>query len=251
MDTSSFHTNTKNLIILPVLVLGLLYVAGQYVGSLPERERQDQEERLEITVQGTGKVAVIPDIATIQLGVQIEPRPTAEDATTALTEKMNAVIAFVREQGIEDKDISTAQLSVTPSYDFNQSGRVLRGYEAQQTLTVKVRQVDTVGTLVSGSAGLGANQIGSVQFTTDDPRQLNVKAQQEAITDARTQAQALADSLDAKLGRITRFETGSQPTQPPILFERGLTASDATQKLEVPSGESEINATVTITYELR
>ena len=248
MDTLS--QTTRNPFLGLVLVGGILYIAGQYVGSLPAYKAQALDERPRITVQGHGEIDSRPDVGTIQFGVNTEPWPTSEEATTELAEKMNAIINFLKGEGVEDKDIKTTNLSVNPTYDFTQSGRELLGYEAQQTVTVTLREIDRAGELISGASALGANQIGGIQFTIDEDSALALEAQKKAIEDARQQAEQMATALDAKLGRIVTFDSSLEPPGQPILFDRATAQGSPEGGLEVPPGENTTTANVTITYEL-
>ncbi len=82
-----------------------------------------------ITVGGEGKVTVTPDLAHVQLGVQIQ-KPTAKAARDAAATAMTGVVAAIKQLGIADKDIQTTQVSLNAVYDYPANARpVLRGYQ--------------------------------------------------------------------------------------------------------------------------
>ena len=235
---------------LPVLVALIAsgaYIAGKYI------ETRDTTP-LTITVQGEGKVIATPDIASLNFGVNTGRQHTAEDAMEDLSEKMNAVIAAVKEKGIEEKDIATQHLSLRPSYDWKEGERIDRGFEASQNLTVKVRDVDNIGEVLTAAASAGANQAGGVNFTIDDPELLQVEAREEALKKGKEKAQMLSEQLGKTLGKLKGFsEGGVQP-----VYSRAVMMDEAVgygggggAPVPVPAGEQEVRVSVTMTYELR
>lgn len=218
-----------------------------------------------VTVSGEGEEFAVPDIATFSFGV-IEQAKTVEAAQKTATEKMNAVLDYLKGEGIEDKDIRTTGYNVYPRYDYVQEvctalrcppGRqVLLGFEVSQNVEVKVRDTEKAGKLLSGVGEWGANNISGLTFTVDDEEKLHRDARAEAIEDARSKAEQLADDLDVRLVRVVSFSESGPGMPYPILFakdaamgmggaERGETAPS------IPTGENRIVSTVNITYEIR
>ena len=93
-----------------------------------------------ISVAGSGKVTVVPDMATINLGVLIQ-REKAKAAREAGAEAMTKVIASLKALGIDDKDIQTAWVSLNPVYDYQSNTQRITGYQLQNTVTVTVRDL--------------------------------------------------------------------------------------------------------------
>ncbi len=233
---------------------GLLYIGGQYVASQPQRVEQEVAANREITVSGTGKIMAAPTVAQVTLGVTTGPQNTAETAMTLLAERFNKVVAAVKEAGVAEDDVRTSNLSVNPVYDFRDGQQTLRGFEASESIEVKVRDVKNVGVVVSRAASEGVNQVGGIQFVIDDPEDLRREAQGKAIADAKKNAEALARELGVSLGRVKSFSTNgpTQPPFPPFYEATALKAEDARGgDLQVPSGTNEISSTVQVTYELR
>ncbi len=232
-----------------VVLAGLFYLAGQYITSQPQRIKQETEANREISVQGTGEVTSKPDVARLTLGVQIEAQPTAKQAIDQLATKFSAVQKALEATGIKKDDIKTSNVSVNPAYDF-QTGRTLRGFEANETVTVTIRDLERVGDVLTQGTAAGANQAGGVAFEVDDPTALQEEAQTKAIEDAREKAERLAKTLGVRLGSVKSFKVDAVGGGPPI-FGRAEAAVGGDAKLPVPSGMEELKATVTITYELR
>jgi len=232
---------------------GLLYVGGQYVASQPQRAEQEVAANREITVTGQGKVLAAPTIAQVTLGVTTGPQASAEAAMDLLTRRFTAVVEAVRAEGVEEDDIKTTNLAVNPVYDFREGTQTIRGYEATESIEVKVRDLDKVGAIIGRATQEGVNQAGGIQFVIDDPEDLQREAEGQAIADAKKNAEALAEDLNVSLGRVKTFSTApTAPSFPPFYPVAELKATDARGgDLPVPTGTNEISATVQITYELR
>jgi uncharacterized protein YggE len=236
-----------------VIVGGLFFIAGQYVASQPQRAEQEVAAERQITVQGTGKVTAVPDVGIITLGVTTGPQASAEAATQVLSERFSAVFDAVQEFDIAEEDITTTNLTVTPVYDFRDGQQTLRGFEASESVRIKVRDIDQVGGIVTAGTSQGANQVGGISFEIDDPDALQEEAQAAAIADARENAEELAGALDVGLGRVKTFEASfGAPPQPPFFARAALegVGGDAVSP-PVSEGSQDVTATVTITYELR
>lgn len=233
--------------IVVALVAGGLYVTGKYV----ETRHMDQ---FTISVQGQGKVNAIPDIATLSFGVQTGRQKTADGAMKMLSESMNKVFEAVKAAGVEEKDIATQYLSLNPSYDWNEGTRIDTGFEANQSLTVKVRDLEKISAVLDAAVKAGANQAGSVGFTIDDPKVLKEEAREKAITDARAKAEKLAVDLGVSLGRMQGFwEEQSYGGGNPVMMRAEAMdgAGGGGYAPPLPAGEQEVMVNVNITYKIR
>lgn len=171
---------------------------------------------------------------------------------------MDKVIAAVKAAGVEEKDISTQSFYLSPVYDYNNGTQIARGYEANQSLSIKVRDLDKVSEVLGAATNAGANQAGNVNFTVDNPEEKRAEARKEAINEAKEKARELAGQLGVSLGDITGFSEGyGGGPIPPMYYSRdayGVGGADmeAAQKaVQLPAGEQEINVTVSITYEIK
>ena len=170
---------------------------------------------------------------------------------------------YLKDQGIEDKDIKTAGYSVYPRYEYQnqpcsqyycpEGERTLKGYEVSQTITVKVRETDNAGKLLSGVGELGATNISGVEFSIDDEEGLKRDARKIAIEDAQKQAEELADDLGVNLVRIIGFnETGNYPVY--AMYDKAMGMGGGPEIAvapEIPKGENTITSDITITYQIK
>ena len=227
------------------LLIGGMYIVGKFV--------ETRTEPAMISVIGEGKVYAVPDIAELSFGVQTGRLPTAQDAMQKLQKDMNAVFEAVKAKGIEEKDIRTENLSLNPAYDWEDGKQTSRGFEANQSLRVKIRDLGKIGEVLSVATTAGANQAGGVSFTIDDPESLRVQAREKALAKAREKAATLASQLGVHLWKFKGFVEGGGGLPPPI-FERSMAVgmgAGGGEPLPVPGGEQEVSVTVTLTYEVR
>jgi uncharacterized protein YggE len=217
-----------------------------------------------ITVTGKGEVITIPDIASFTVTVSEEGLVVA-DAQKKATEKANKIIAFLKEGGVEEKDIKTTNYSIYPRYEYNKqvqpyyydSGKqTLAAYVVTHSIEVRVRKVDDAGKLLSGVGEFGVNDVSGLNFTVDKYDDLVKEARTKAIKEARENAEKLAGDLDVKLVRITGYY--DQGNYAPVYYgkEMLMNASadgrgGAMPVPELPAGESKIISNVSITYEIR
>lgn len=206
-----------------------------------------------ITVSGYGESYSAPDIATFSFSV-VSEKSTVAAAQEDATKKANDTLAYLKSAGIDDKDIQTSGYSVNPQYDYTNNRQVLRGYEARQTTTVKVRDITKAGEILAGVGGKGATELSSLQFTFDDPNQGQLEARGKAIEDAKAKADALAKQLGVSVVRVVSFNESVGGNYPPIMYGRGAATSqalDAKSAPEISPGQNKVSDTVSITYEIR
>ncbi len=233
--------------IIVAVIAGGLYVAGKFV------ETRDRSLAT-IAVTGEGRAFATPDIGEISLGIQTGRMKTAAEAMAKLKEGMNKVVDGIKKTGVEAKDITTENFSLNPIYDWTDQGQQFRGFEATQSVRVKVRNLDKVTDVLTAATNGGANQAGSVNFTVDEPEAKRAEARQKAIDQAKEKAETLAAELGMRLGDIKGFDEGGGYSPPMPMMARdavGMAGGGGDMaSLPLPSGEQEIRVNVTLTYEL-
>lgn len=252
--------------VLGALVLLMVMIALASFASLNfEKMRYVNESPATITVSGEGEMLAVPDIGQFSFSVTAE----ATEATKAQEEsgrKVNDILAFLREQGIEDKDIKVQYYNLNPKYRWEEQvcmagtycspgKQVQDGYEVTQQVAVKVRVTDKAPTIITGVGERGATNISNLSFTVDDTDKLHAEARAKAITDAQAKAVILAKQLGVRLVKITAFyESGDTPE---MYYKAAPMALDmATEEAgfggaELPVGEESTKVNVNVTYEIR
>ncbi|OGG58585.1 hypothetical protein A2765_02590 [Candidatus Kaiserbacteria bacterium RIFCSPHIGHO2_01_FULL_56_24] len=215
-----------------------------------------------ISVSGQGEVFAVPDTGEFSVSVH-EDAETVAEAQDEATAKINAIIAYLKGAGVEEKDIKTTNYNVNPKYEYSQavctnsycppSNQKLVGFEVFQTLQVKVRDTKKAGELLSGVGGKGASEVSGLSFTTDDDNKLKSDAREKAIADAKGKADELAKQLGVSLVRVVGFSEDSGGYPAPYYSKTMAmdSAGGAATPPQLPTGENKITSNVNITYEIR
>jgi len=232
----------------------IIYLGVLTRNSLQEYNYIGRDVRDTIVINGQGKVEVKPDVTTVTLGVYTEGE-TVEAVQTENTNKMNNVINMVKELGIDEKDIKTLNFTVNPRYNWKEEGREQAGYEINQNIEIKVRDQEKISKLLSEGAMLGANQIGGLNFTINDPSSFEQQARMKAVKDAEIKAKELANELGLTLVRVVSFYENAYSDYPTPYYggmERAI-PMDAVMMPEanIESGSQTITSNVSVTFEVR
>jgi hypothetical protein len=202
-----------------------------------------------ITVSGTARVQVRPDVADLRLGVMIT-EPTVEAARDGSAKALGGVMARLTALGIAESDLRTSIVSVQPQYDYSQQSAAPRlvGYQFTNLVAATVREIDKVGDAIDGALAAGATTVDQISFRVQDPSAAEKAAQEAAVADARARAETLAAAAGvAIVGVAAMVEGGGGPIPYPGPFERAaFAARDAGTPIE--AGMNEVTSTVTVSY---
>lgn len=219
------------------------YKTHFYIGQTPEKTNN-------ITISGQGKVTAIPDIAKIRLGLQTE-KSTVGQAQEENSEKINRLIAALKEMDVDKEDIKTTNYNIYPNYDWNRGSRTLRGYMVDQSVSITIRDLDTVGQIMALAGKYDLNQSGSLSFSIDEPEQYRQEARLLALEEAKTKAEALAKAAGVKLGKVVSFSESSAPSYYPRAEVFGLDSSaEKAAAPEIEAGSQEISVNVSVSFEI-
>jgi len=223
-------------------------------GTTQAQELREKDKLVpSITVSGTGKTDVKPDIAHVQVGV-VADAPTAAEALTKNNKEMAALLETLKAKGIEERDVQTTQFNVQPKYEYDPQGRrqpKLVGYQVTNMVQVKVRKLPQLGELLDVVVRTGANQVQGISFSVDEPDKFLSKARQEAVAQAKERANEYATAAGVKVGRplLIQEQAMAIPFPQPMPMMRGaMQAADAA--VPVAAGEQTLTAHVTVTYAL-
>jgi len=249
-----------------VLVLLAAFLAGKtlsefsglrYVGTNPGQSL--------ISVSGKGEVVAVPDIATFSFSVEKESLLVA-DAQSEVAKRTNDILAFLKKNGIAEKDIQTQGYNIYPRYEYApktgdeasvylpEGKRYLAAYVVSQSVSVKVRTLSDAGKFLSGIGELGATNISGLSFDFDKRDELVKEARDKAITEARAEAAKLAKSLGVRLVRLVSYGDGGGY---PVYYAKADISTaygrggGAASVPEIPVGEDKIISQVSLTYEIK
>jgi uncharacterized protein len=195
-----------------------------------------------LTVHGTGSVDVTPDRASFAFGTVSQAR-TAAAALEASTDAVARVVGALRREGIAQADIQTADVSLSARWSEN--GETIIGYTASNSVTATIRRLGQAGAVIDAAVAAGANQMSGPNLLASDMRSAYRDAMRAAVADARAKAQALAGASGGTPGRITAMAEGH--TAPPPMPAQD---SERLAVAQVEPGTQQIEATVTVTFEL-
>lgn len=202
-----------------------------------------------LSVSAEAKVTRIPDIATLSTGVVTQ----ASEANAALrqnTEQMTKVVAAIKAAGIAERDVQTSGISINPQYRYAENQPpAITGYQASNTLNVKVRDIAKLGKVLDTLVAVGANQVNGPSFEIDNPDEAYDEARVAAIKKAQSRAELYAKTLGLRVRRVVSInEGGSAPPSPmPVMLRmQAMEASDT----PVSPGESALSTTINVVFEL-
>lgn len=206
--------------------------------------------RRTITVTGEGVAVGKPDIARLNLGVDVLA-PKLADALKQNNTQMTAVIAKMKSLGVADKDLQTTNLSVSVERNFEKGGQgAVTGYRVANTVVAVIRDLNRISDILDQATQAGANNVFGINFGIDNTSKLESEARAKAVTDA----QARADDI-AKLNNLSRADVITMiegTTQTPLTIEsaqlKGLGGGGGPP---VEAGTLEIHVRVQITYAVK
>lgn len=209
--------------------------------------------RSEITVVGSGTARGAPDISEVRGSISSSDK-TAARAQAKNIADTKLLISKILEAGVKEKDLKTARVSLQPDYDYKGGSRVLRGYTASTTLTIKIRDFDKIPAILDLMTANGVGNIlgPSLTFGDEKLREIQKEARDEAVKDARERATQLASLSGRRLGGLVAVKEGPEE---PWMYDYGF-AYAGTYKAEeatpyIQPGENEAKVIIEARYRLR
>ncbi|MEK7090153.1 MAG: SIMPL domain-containing protein [Patescibacteria group bacterium] len=231
------------------------------------------------SVSGEGKIIAIPDIAQFSFTVLTEGGTDLTGLQAENSKKVNAAIDFIKSEDIAAADIKTENYSISPRYQYFrcdypvplplgiEGGATLRpdyypkpcppaeivGYTISQSVSVKVREFEKIGSLLTGVVESGANSVSGVNFTIDNPTAIENQARAEAIKEARIKAEAIADAGGFRLGKILSITEGGG-FYPYYRLEASIDNNGKGGGMPAPAiepGSQDVVINVSISYEIK
>jgi uncharacterized protein YggE len=211
---------------------------------------QPQPPQRSITVTGTGKVTLTPDIAYISIGVHTQ-NASAKDAVAENNTQAQAVMASIKGFGVAGKDIQTTNFSIYSQQQYDTNGKqtgIL--YVVDNTVYVTMRDLTKLGDLLDATVSSGANNINSIQFDVADKTGALSQARLAAVTDARKQADELTKATNVSLGEVQTISYYDS-TAPITVQYAKADMVNAASSVPISAGSMQISTTVTIVYGLK
>lgn len=210
-----------------------------------------------ISGDGVATVKVTPDLVTVYFNVETNGT-TSKIASDKNAEIVDDLILNLLSQGFERDQIQTTGFNIYPDTIWDGEKSVNNGYKAVHSLKVQMSSNDTgkIGDVVDAGveAGAGVSYI-NFELSTELQNQYKAEALELAAEDARVKAQAVADGLGKRLGRLVSASESSFNYYPWALYESaGAASMDASSikaaTTNIVPGEQEISANVRATFKL-
>ncbi len=225
--------------------LALLIVTALPVATLSA----DEAPKRTISLAATGAVRTTPDKVDISTGVTSQA-PTAKEALAKNSAAMTGVIAALKAEGLDPKDIQTANFTVQPLYEERKDGRSpnVVGYQVTNSVQLTVRDIGKLGQILDKVVTLGANDVNSIEFGVAEPEALKDEARKLAMRKAIANAKLYAEAAGAKLGKVLTISEDQG-----IIVGRAASPAPmamATKAVPIEAGTTTIEARVSVTFEL-
>lgn len=238
-----------------LMLVAIILLAGIIVVSIL-RDRIINQQFRSVTITGQGKVSYSPDLAIINLGVQIDKVAKPEEALNQLNSKVAGIIAAVKGIGVEASDIQTQNYSLYPQYDYKDNVSSVSGYNANEQLVIKVKNYDktpdNLNKIIAAASKAGANQVNNLSFDSSKLNDLKQEARVKAIADAKDKSTALALAAGVQLKDINGwYENFVQPL--PYVTDMGGKGGmgGGVSAPSTPTSDREIIIEIGVTYNLK
>lgn len=218
----------------------LLVPISIYSQGMPEM----MQGKPKIVVEATGEVAVVPDVAYVDVGVTREA-VEASVAFKEVNEIMSKVKKALLKAGVDRKDIKTVRFSLSPKYEYRSGKQIQVGYTMTHTYRVKVRNIDKIGDVIDRAQNAGATEIGRILFSVDDPAPLRSEAREKAVKRAIQKAETISKAAGVTLGKVWRIEEvgGGYPIRP-LTADLRYAKAEAGAPPPIETGEMKIKVSI-------
>ena len=205
-----------------------------------------------LSIATSAEASRTPDVAALSTGV-VTQSGDASSAMRSNAVQMDKVMAALRAAGIADRDIQTSGINLNPQYRYadNQPPAIV-GYQASNTVNIKVRALDKLGKVLDALVAQGANQINGPSFDIDQPEAAYTEARIAAVKKAQAQAQTYADALGMRVLRIVSINEGGSSQPQPMPMRMRVMAAAAPMEKSTPAaiGESSVSVSLEMLFEL-
>ncbi|MFV5695399.1 SIMPL domain-containing protein [Flavobacterium sp. LB3P122] len=223
-----------------LLLLSIMFLSMSYA--------QEMKQVPQISVNGEGKVKVVPDQATIVATIETKGN-NAKEVKKQNDQKIEAVLRFIKKMNLDPADYKTQRVSLNPEYDYEKKKH---NYNATQTIEILLKDLSKYDELMEGLVDEGINRIDNVTFQSSKLAQYQSDARKLAMKEAKLKAEDYVLVLGQKVGRAMTISDNSQTFYPqPIRYAamKTMEMSDAVVPRETLAvGEINITANVSVSF---
>jgi len=253
--------NWKDKDYLRLTIIGALVVFALSTVAFVYAYSRTMQPASAFTVTAEGKSVMVPDTAKFTFTVITQGGTDPVKLQKENTTKVNAIIKYLQDQGVDKKDIKTEGYYLNPQYSYSVCREStcpppkINGYEVRNTTSVKTKDFDKAGALLAGVTERGANEVSSLELTVDDKTVVENQAREEAMKQATDKARSMAKAGGFRLGRLLSIDEYS-PSNPVPMYGYGgggevSVMPKATTPVDIQPGSQEFVVDVTLRYEIR
>jgi uncharacterized protein YggE len=232
-----------------ILVAAVLTACSSVARAQTLQEDEGTPPRT-ISVSGSGRAFLTPDIAYISIGVHTENEDAAA-AVASNNKQVQQVAGALESFDIDPKDIQTTNFSIFPRQDYDPDGKPVGiTFIVDNSVYVTLRDIDQVGEVLDAAVKAGANSISGIQFDVSDKTKALSEARQAAVVDAQMQAEELAQAAGVELGDVQSISTFGSPVplpQPKAAFQMEAAAAE----VPISPGQLIVTVDVSMVYQIQ
>ena len=232
-------------------IFAAIFAFGLLVQHAPAQTPPVPPRIATLTLTGEGTAEAKPELAVLQVGVAVTAK-VAKDALAENSRLLAAALNAAKEAGIEPRDLQTTGLSLRPDIVRAEKWphREVIGYQVNNLVTMRVRDIEKLGGLLDKLVVLGINDIRNITFSVANPAPLIEQARAAAIKDVMDKAQKVAEAANLKIVRVLDLNEGGvdTPSQRPFVLTRA--ASAPRPDVPVEAGELIYRARVNAVFEI-
>ncbi len=210
---------------------------------------QESKQVPQISVNGEGRIKLVPDRVEINLGVKNFGKDAAE-VKKLNDETVDKVLKYIKKFGIPASDFKTTQVSLNKTYDYDKKKQT---YQAIQTIAIVLKDLTKYDQLMMGLMDNGVNSIDNVEFKSSKMEQHKSEARKLAILDAKKKAEDYVSVLNQKVGKAILITDNSSHYQPPMYKNVRFDAMEASMESNQQTlaiGEIDILTNVSVSFVL-
>lgn len=225
-----------------------------------------------LSLSAEGRSNRVPDLAVFSAGV-VTHGITASEALGGNSRQMDQVVAALKRSGIADRDIQTSSISLSPRWNnpeaeaqrvargtrqpyvpTNEPPRII-GYEARNSVQVRVRKLGEMGKIIDTLIAAGANEVNGPSFTLDDQSAALDEARVEAVATGKQRAELYARAAGMRVVRLLSMSEGGgyYPVQQIVVTGSRMSAPGAPPPPPPPPvavGELSLGVSLSMQFEI-
>lgn len=203
-----------------------------------------------LNVSSNAEATRIPDVARISAGV-VTQAVDSNGALRANAQQMDKVMAAIKKSGIAERDVQTSGVNLNPQYKYedNKAPQII-GYQASNTVNIKVRDISKLGQVLDALAAQGANQINGPMFSIDQPEPVYDQARMDALKKAQARADTYAKALGLRVVRIVSIDENSNGGFQPMAVLSAAPRAAKEFNSPISPGETTLSVTLNVVFEL-